>query len=165
MAHGRRAGRKIDRVRWEGDQLITVLGQAATSNGIELLQLGEPLAAATVMRTRGQIAVWFDATPAAGDAVHVAIGMHVVPKGTDTSITSSPIGEAEAAWFVYATAVLAFEGTGATEGMSWYRFEIDSKAMRKMGPGEEIQLVVQSATLGTAQAVNWAGQVRFLLGT
>ena len=167
----RRSGKKIETVRWTGD---TVINTAALASGgsaaIQLYQVGDQEAAPTLLRTRGQISVYVDGVQAPGGSSLVTLGVHVVPKGSDATITSTPLTEAEGDWFVWRTAVLAYEemvtDVIAVERMLSFRFEIDSKAMRKMKPGQEIQFVVASITnLAGGVAINVAGQLRFLLGT
>ncbi len=163
-------GKVIDKVRWTGDTIFSSPAQAASIVGIELFQAPET-EAFTIMRTRGIIALWLDGAQATSIGVHTSFGLHVVPKGTDSSVTSSPIGEAEADWFAFGHGILAYEemvvDAVQASGMSGHRFEVDSKAMRKMKPGQEIQLVLQVATVSglTTSSVNWAGQLRFLLGS
>ena len=115
--------------------------------------------------------VWIDGAQSSGTGCHVALGIHVVPKGSDATLLISPLTEAEADWFVYQTSVLSYEELVVDAvpafGTSGYRFDIDSKVMRKMKPGEEIQVVITQLTIPgqSATAINAAGQLRFLLGT
>ncbi len=167
-AHG---GKVIDRVRWTGDVIISsfALG-AGSSAGIQMYQLGDQEDPQTVMRTRGQVLVFVDGAQAPSNSVQVAIGVHVVPKGTDTTVLVSPLTEAEGDWLVWRTAALGYEEmvTDVVDvpGITSYRFEIDSKAMRKMKPGEELQFVATTVTAGGGgMSINLVGQLRTLLGS
>ena len=166
---GRRQGRVIDKVRWTGDVLVSQLAQSGGLIATNLYQFGDQEDAVTVMRTRGQLLIYLDGAPAAGVAVNVGVGVHVVPKGTDTTPTLSPTSEAEGDWLVWLVCPLAYENYETDDppgsGMTTCRLEIDSKAMRRMKPGEQLQVVVTNSTVGSAHAVNTIGQFRFLLGS
>ena len=160
-----RQGRSIDVLRWTGDTLINFAAISAPGAALSLFQAGET-SKFTIMRTRGRILVALDSTAADGDAVLVTVGMKVVPKGTDAMVLINPVSEAEGDWFVWDTTALIQDISQPIQsGASWYRFDIDSKAMRRLGPGQQIQLNVANATLGTAQAINAFGQIRMLLGS
>ncbi len=55
---------------------FAALAQSSGAVGIELFTVGRAL---TLIRQRGEILTWLDATQTPGAAVQVAIGMHVVP--------------------------------------------------------------------------------------
>jgi len=159
MPRGR--GRVIDTMRWSGDVIISHLGLAAGSGAtLALVALDDH--SQTLLRTRGICSVWLDGTPTAGEAVQVACGLIKVPKGTGTTVLLSPISESEQEWLWWGSVVLAADA--GTDQMQSHRFDMDSKAMRKMKPQEEIQFVVAQTTIGTAVALNCVTQPRFLLG-
>ncbi len=167
-----RRGKKIETVRWTGDVLCSGTALASGAHDAnELYQVGDQEAAPTILRTHLEFAIWAVSTQVPGRATHWAMGLHVVPKGTGTTILILPLTESEADWFVHRTGVLGYEEPVAdaidVPGMSFQRLTIDSKAMRKLKPGQEIQLVVSSLTVSglVAMNTNWACQPRMLLGT
>ena len=165
----RRSGRVIDKVRWTGDVLIGHAGLAAGSAATELYALGDQEDSVTVMRARGLVTAWMDAAGAPGRVVQVAIGVRVAAKGTGSTVGIASLTEAEGDWMIWQTATIGYEemvtDVVSVQGLTLYRFEIDSKAMRRMKPGEELQFVVAQATLQASGSVNVMGQIWFLLGS
>ena len=167
-----RRGKKIESVRWTGDVLASGTALATGgSDAVELYQVGDQEAAPTILRTHLNFAIWAVSIQVPNRGCHWAMGIHVVPKGTGTTVLISPLTESEADWFVHRTGVLGYEEPVAdvidVPGMTAQRLEVDSKAMRKLKPGEELQIVVAQLTISgiTAMNVNWACQPRLLLGT
>ena len=123
--------------------------------------------AETLIRVRGDVAVWLDATGSAiGDLVQVAWGLIVAPRGS--TVGSLPISDGNANWLAYGTACLFTELALATrttwdEGMI-RRFLVDNKAMRKLREDEDVFFIVQTADVVGAAAVNIAASLRFLTG-
>jgi len=122
----------------------------------------------TILRTRGEVWAFVnDVQAPTSNLVQVALGLIVMPGGSGTTVTSSPITDADAPWFWYDTFVLGYEEMVTdvidVPGITSYRGVIDSKAMRIIRSDREIQLVIESATLGgSGLAVN-AGIVARLL--
>ncbi len=119
----------------------------------------------TIVRTRALFQVESDQT-AASETTRGAVGMAVVSEQATTAGIASvpgPHSDADAsAWFVWEPFINSFlfvSGVGFDEpaGSS---FQIDSKAMRKVGPNEDVALVFEVE--GTPGAV-MTMQGRFLV--
>ncbi len=164
MARGRK---KIDYVQWltaqEGGALAFGAGTAA------VVAYNAGTVAATYLRLRGSLMAYIDGASAPGKLVHIGVGMLIVPEGTGTTVTSSPIADANAPWWYYEVFHLGYEEmvTDVVDvpGISSYRAEIDVRSMRKLRPDQEVQLVFENVTIGTASSVNVAVATRALLGT
>jgi len=119
----------------------------------------------TLIRTRGSLAAYLDATQTPGGLALISVGMVLVPEGTATTVLWSPFTDADAPWFWYDSFVLGYEEmvTDVVDcpGMTSYRSVIDSKAMR-VSRNQEVQLVVENSTQLTAVAVNLNASGRFL---
>jgi len=118
----------------------------------------------TLVRTRGEVLIWMDASGTIGDLVQVGWGLLVVPQGLGGTVVSSPIGDSDAPWLAYGVCTLAFEATGAA-GLSTLdhcRTVVDSKAMRKIMPDQDVVFVAENVTLGSAQSVNLVASIRAL---
>jgi len=167
MARGRRSGRKIDNLRWEvmGG---TAAALAAGSVGVSILSSGASLPE-TVMRTRGNLLGYIDGAQAPGGLARVAVGLNVVPEGTGTTVLRLPFTDAnDPSWFYHSVFFLGYE-EGVIDvvdvpGITSFREIIDSKAMRRAGPDEEVQMVVEQSTVLAAISVNVVIGGRILLG-
>ncbi len=165
MPSGRRTGRKPD-YEWEGGSFaINAIGAAN--------QIQSPvsvLAPLTLMRTRGQILVGLEATPAAGEQFAVAIGIII---GTDAQLTAgltafpNPATVLDAAWLWHQWVPLAAETAvmEQSDGGMVHRVIIDSKAMRKMKPNENIVVVAAGNVLAGAPTAFLIGGLRCLLAS
>jgi len=159
--------KKIDEVSWHG---VIGIGAAITSGTPAAINLiSAQLTAFTVMRTRGQLSAYFNGPLAStGQKVQIAMGIHLVPEGTGTTVLQSPIADPNANWFVYETFVLAYEeyvvDVIAEQVVSGFRKEIDGKAMRRIHSDTEVQVVFENATIETAAPVNVEFVGRILLG-
>ena len=111
----------------------------------------------TILRTRGSLLSWFDATPDSGDIVQVSAGLILVPEGTGTTVLWSPFTDADAPWFYYTTFFLGYDEPVVDvidiPGASSYRETVDSKGMRRVR-NQEMQFVVENTTIGSAEAIN-----------
>ncbi len=165
-ARGRSRGRPTD---YEWDLAVFQhLAQAAGSAGTNLLIADG--AHQTIHRLRGEVLVWLDGTPAAGDTVRIGMGIHVVPEDSGAVVTVDPLTDVSASdWMWYTVLHLGSEDTtpGGDDIIKAARIVIDSKAMRRIKSQQELQFVVENATVtgGTAQSVNVAGAVRVLSGS
>ncbi len=165
MANSRSRSRSIDNLRWIGFQSDS-LALAAGSTG-ELVAVSTAMPD-TVMRTRGTLLAFLDGTSTPGVVVDVAVGLHVVPEGTGATVLQSPITDPNADWFWYDRFALAYE-EGVTDVIEYsalpaYRTVIDSKAMRRVPPDFELQMVIEQATVAIGQSVNFFAAGRFLVG-
>ncbi len=161
----RRSGKKIDFVHWINASGL-VAGQAAGTNGFTLLaaqHLSE-----TLLRIRGNLVCWADASLAPGVNVHVGVGMILVPEGTGTTVLWSPIADGDAPWIWYDTFLVGYEepviDAIQVVTLSGYRSIIDNKAMRIVR-NQEVQFVLEQATVQGAMPVNAFIAARFLAGT
>ena len=163
---GSRSGRVIENVSWNG--FVGDLGGSAGSTAEALLT---PVSSGpkTILRTRGEISGFLTGAIVPGDRVHVGVGFQLVPFGTGTTVLREPIADdTSSRWFYHEQFVLAYDemvtDVVGVEWMTAFRKTIDVKAMRRWGPDEEIQMVVQNATLGTAASVRVSAVGRFLTG-
>ena len=155
----RRAGRPMD-THWVFTS-ASFLAQAAGNAALTVLTAGTR--SQTLLRTRGEILMWFDGTTVAGDAVRITYGMQLVQGGQGTTVVSSPLTDGEAPWIIFGTALLAREESTASPGLV-ARHVIDNKAMRIIRGDRELQFVVEVTDVGTAQPVNIGLGLRFLFG-
>ncbi len=119
----------------------------------------------TILRTRGNLYCQIDAVSAPGGLVEISLGMILVPEGTGTTVLWSPGTDVDAPWFWYDRFAVGYEEAVtdviAYAGGGMYRNVMDSKAMRIVR-NQEVQLVAENATAGTALAVNIHVCGRFL---
>ena len=118
----------------------------------------------TMMRVRGSVFVEIDGPAADGQLVLVTCG--IIVQAGDISTEVRPFSDGDAPWVWWGATVLSGEDT--TEGASSvgrnFRFDVDSKAMRKISPNETVSFVIENTTIGTAASINTAGAVRILMG-
>jgi len=152
-------------VHWTGFQGSS-LAQNAGSVGVTLNPAQHD--PETLLRSRGNLLTFMDTTQTPAGLIDVGVGMILVPEGTGTTVLWSPITDDDAPWFWYDRFVVGYEEmvTDVVDvpGITSYRSVIDSKAMRIVR-NQEVQLVVEQATLGTAEAINTTVSGRFLTGT
>ena len=158
--------RKIDSTRWAGfNGMFSNIsaGSFAINFGAAVLRQHE-----TILRTRGNICGWIDGLGAPGRAALISMGLHLVPEGTGTTVLAEPFADDNEPWFYHEAFTVGTEELVTdvieTQGLSVFRQTVDSKAMRKMKSGQEIQAVITNTTLLSATAVNVSLNVRFLFG-
>jgi len=159
----RASGRRTD-YDWTFSAGAALAQTTLSPAGVALFTAGN---SQTIVRTRGELLVWLDAAPAAGDLVRWAAGMHIVPPDFGSATTASPIADPNYSnWFWFATGSLASEDTAVADtlGIKATRVIIDNKAMRRLKADEQIQIVFEQETIGTAQAVNFSANLRILTG-
>ncbi len=158
--------RKIDNLRWGliDENVLALAAGSAAKNIASALTVPE-----TIMRFRGNVAAWLGGSGAPGRAVQVTAGMWIVPEGTGTTVLGDPFNDGNADWFWHLSVPLAYDEmvTDVVDvpGMTSYREVIDSKAMRRVRPDEEIQLVVTNITISSASAIDFALSGRILFGS
>ncbi len=162
MAH-RSSGRRAD-LRWSlGAATFNAL--TAGTNSSTIVTSG--ITSQTIMRVRGSLLAYLDATHAPGQAVRIGVGFILAQGGAGTTVLSSPLTDGDAPWFWYETFSLGYEEmvTDVVDvpGATAYRATIDSKAMRVLRPDQEVQCVVENQTIQTASAVNVFVDARFLI--
>ena len=169
MAHRPRRGKGFEKVidvlRWAG---ANSLFQAQSAGTAALVFITDG-ATETLMRIRGEILCWQDAAVAPPRSVEVGIGCLVVQAGTGTTVIQAPLTDPDAPWLMYERFTIGYEEpvTDVIDipGITSIRKVIDSKAMRILRPGREVQLVMEQATLGAATSVNLSFGHRVLLGS
>ena len=158
--------RKIDNLFWT---LGTATQGALTAGTAGSLVITSGTVPATLMRTRGHLAAWLDGTSAPGLGVQVSCGLIVRPEGTGGTVLQSPFTDGNADWFWFSSFFLGYEEmvTDVVDIplISGYREVVDSKAMRRLKPDQEVQFVVENTTVLSASGININGSFRFLLGT
>ena len=161
----RRSGKKIDFVHWSGVQELFAALAAGTSARTVFAAAHE---SETILRFRGNIAAYIDGLQATSRWAQVAVGMLLVPEGTGTTVLASPATNPDSSWLWYDIFTLGYEEIVAdvvdVPGMSSYRASIDSKAMRIVR-NQEVQLVAENVTIGSAVPVNISVTGRTLSGT
>ncbi len=153
MARGRRThvvGRSDRQPVWFGINL-----QVTTVPGASAILIGSLNAAALLLRpftvVRTHILVsWSSDQVAASEISNGAFGTIVVSEQALAAGVASipdPIGEADAPFFTWQAFSQQFLFADATgfESAGWSQYEIDSKAMRKVGNNEDIAFVATNA--------------------
>ena len=161
----RRSGKKIDFVHWTGVQ--------ENVNALSAGSIGQNVFAAaheseTLLRFRGNIVAFIDGNSAPSKLITVGVGMLVVPENTGVTVSSAPVTNPDSPWLWYDQFVLGYEEMVIdvidVPGITSYRATIDSKAMRIIR-NQEVQMVTENVTLGTAATVNLVVTGRMLSGT
>ena len=162
-----RGGKTIRTLRWTG---LSVNSGAFGAGSVAVTALAAEKFPDTVMRTRGElVGMIVDTLPIPdGVLVRYGFGLVCVPEGTGATVVWSPLSDANAPWFVYASGFLARRfltvDAGECDGLPWFRERVDSKAMRKCPPDMELQAVFEQSTIVTAQDIRMVFSGRVLLG-
>ena len=163
-----RPGKKIDFKQW------TSLLAVGTSINTDVITLGAALAfavPATVLRVRGAVQAQFDSTQTVQDDAALTWGLAVVSSAAfaaGVGAVPTPAGDPEFPWLWWGTMFLHAESgdPDAAWGANTMRLDVDSKAMRKVKPGESLIWVMQSAVLVGSPLINIDfHQTRVLIGT
>ena len=167
MAHraNSRHQKTIEDTRWGGARHTI---SALTAGSVAQILLTDGLKE-TVLRIRGEVVCWMDGTQAPPKAVEVGIGALVVQAGSGTTVIQAPLTDPEAPWLFYERFFIGYDElvTDVIDipVISGVRRVVDSKAMRIVREGREIQLVVENATAPSPGAINLSFGFRMLLGT
>ncbi len=165
MSPRRRSGKKIDFVHWThffNSQIVFAAGivGAALTTATHLPE--------TLMRMRGNLAAWPDGVQEGGIISRFGVGFIMVPEGTGTTVTWSPITDGDAPWIWVDYFTISYEEMVANvvdiPVLSGYRSVIDSKAMR-INKNMEIQAVYEHIALSGTFNANVTVEGRFLSGT
>ncbi len=158
----------IDYEQWTllpGIQIF--LNGNATFSGASVV-FNEP---ATILRVRGWWSAHFDSTMQVGDELDLGIGLAILSTDAFTlgpTAFPDPLGEPEYPWLFWDTLKLDSNravGENAYGTTAQWR-EIDTKAMRKVKPGESLVVVLQSAgAAGAPNTVLEQSRMRVLIGT
>jgi len=156
--------KKIDHTVWELSQ-GGALAQSAGSSANGFSTVGT--SPTTLMRMRGTCEGWIDAAGAPGRLIAVNWGIIKVPEGS-SSVTVEPFGDGNAPWIVYGSCHLGYEEmvTDVVDvpGLTFYRWVVDGKAMRKIPPDTFLQMVVTNTSVGSAAVLNFTWNIRWLQG-
>ncbi len=140
---------------------------AAQAAGSVAATLFTPTDRSTLLRMRGTVTGWADATQAPGKSVFVTMGIILVPLNTGTTVLVDPFGEPSASWIWWYAGFIGYEEMVTdvidVPGITSFRHDIDSKAMRKLYNDVELQLVMTNTTASSAMAVNVSTHVRILV--
>ena len=164
MARGRRSGRGLD-YNWLG--VCGLMNNVGTANvlGSNVITFSQ---AETLVRTRGEILVALDG-PTDNDVKCVGIGIMIV---TDAALAAgatavpSPTDDLDAPWVWHQFVNLSAESATQTEslGTQVARYQIDSKAMRKVKASEAIIIVADGINGGGTPQADVSYGFRVLLG-
>jgi len=165
----RGSGKTIDYKEWTGmnfsDQTAAADG---TLIGAGLISFAVP---ATILRARGFVQASFDATQQVGDRMRVTWGLGIVSTDAATlgaTAVPDPAGEPEYPWLWWGSMLLRSELAAGVNawGLSAQRLEVDTKAMRRVKPGQSLVWVMEAASTAGAPATLFEfGQTRVLIGT
>ena len=137
---------------------------AATEVSLEIIAFNQ---AQTIVRTRGELAAFFDLSgSSAGDACVLGIGLMIGSSGA--TIARSSIDEADYSWLWHKFVPLSTETVIGGAASDWgpltasVRIEIDSKAMRRVKFSDLVFMVMETSSVSGAPIVNVVGGVRTL---
>ncbi len=158
FSHG--AKRNTD---WAASPPLTAIATIPASSAV-LLETGVPTGAGeTVIRTRGWFGVFSD--QAAADETYIgAVGIGVVSEQAATvGVTAIPHPGTDAAWdgwyyHQYFAGVFEFADATGFVAQAMQGFQVDSKAMRKVGAESRIVVVVE-ATRATGFNIAWMNRI------
>jgi len=164
-----RPGKKIDFKQWTSApgliSSITTIGTILSGS----LQFSSPF---TILRVRGHVAAFFDSTKQLTDLMILTYGLGIISTDAFTAGTGSvpdPSGEPEYPWLWWNQ--IRLDGLLAnTQSESWgpssLRLEVDTKAMRKVKPGQTLVMIAQATNVvGAPETLIDIGQMRVLLGS
>ena len=160
-------GRKIDFKQW--DAAPGIITEASTTGNVLSGSLAFSIPA-TILRWRSYFSVMFDETAQVGDRgiYTYAIGVFSTDAVAAAEVPD-PAAEPEYPWVFWTEMRLdAFQTLGPTGGWGSQaqRYEVDSKAMRKIKPGESLVALIQVTNLaGAPNALIDMAQLRVLIGT
>jgi len=156
------------KIGWKHWTSVTGGASALSAGSIAVNLLAAQHEPETILRTRGNLIVYADGTQVPGALVQVGVGMCLVPEGTGTTVTWSPLTDPDAPWFWFEVFHVGYEEmvTDVVDipGLSIVRKVIDSKAMRKVPQSTEVQLVIEQATAISAMSINVQMSARILSG-
>ncbi len=162
---GRSRTKKIDFLSWGAFNRVQLVVASGSVAGTMLSSSTTPF---TLMRQRGNLLAFVDGVTLPGALVTISMGMHLVPDGTGSTVLVEPFNDSATKWFWWTEFTIGYEemvtDVVGVPGLSNFREVIDGKAMRKVAPEQETQLVITNTTVGTATSVNISASVRFLFG-
>ena len=122
--------------------------------------------AETLMRFRGDVIITLDsAGQTLGDVLVVGWGLIRSASGS-SDVGVSPLFEGGAPWLAYGVATLSNESAAieslGLSGASMLRWDVDSKAMRKLRENESIYVIFESVSVSGSPNANYAFALRGL---
>ncbi len=170
MARRRGSGRVLDMKQWTSIQRSAVnITSNTTTLGGGVQNFLEP---GTILRCRGFVEAHFDNTAQIGDEMNLTWALGVVSSDAAVAGAGSmpdPGGEPDYPWLWWGSMKLFSEvAAGPTGGWgpAAQRLEIDTKAMRRVKPGQALVIIVESAGESGAPVTSLEfGQLRVLVGT
>ncbi len=163
-----RPGKTLDMKQWDFLPSVNQVTAIATVISGSGLAFAIP---ATILRVRGYVTAAFDETKQVGDTMRIIFGLGIVSSDAFTlgaTALPNPGGQAEYPWLWWGGGNLeAFVAAGEEAfGTTAFRLEVDSKAMRKVKPGQTLAWIVETAGVAGAPvtSINF-GQTRVLFGT
>jgi len=161
-----RYAKKIDNLFWDGGSSTSFALAAGGSSAFELISAGN--IPATWLRMRGIWSAWLDSALAPPKSCKVTMGIILVPEGSGTTVQFNPVADDTAPWLWWDVMHLAYEeyvtDVIASTEMASHSHVIDNKAMRRIRPAREVQLVFESTNLEGSPACNVAFDARILRG-
>ena len=163
----RRSGKTIDFKQWNAVPGISLSIASGTNVLGGALVFSAP---ATILRCRGEILVTLDGATA-GDNMQVGFGLGIVSSEAFDAGPGSvpgPLEFPDYSWLYWTSKMLTLEhidvGSAELSLLSAaVRFEVDTKAMRKVKPAESLCWIVQ--TSGTVPVDVDIANTRVLIGT
>jgi len=164
-----RRGKVLDKFEWTGAEFVRqAVSTATTVLGGSL----STLVPFTMVRMRGYVQAHFDATKQLDDRIVLTFGFGLFSTDAVTlgaTALPDPSDEKEFPWLWWNQMALESEISAAGEGtwgMNAQRIDVDSKAMRKVKPGQSLAWVVQATDLaGAPVTLVTTGATRILIGT
>ncbi len=156
----RTRGRSNRHLAWEGNANPVLALAAGVGSAVQLSPVTFPR---TMIRIRGEVFIEIDGAASDGELVLVTCGL--VWHQQDVAITGqSPFSDADASWVWWSGHCLS--GEGVTEGNAGIgrsiRVPVDNKAMRKVGPDDELTFVAENTSLVSTASVNVVPNLRYL---
>ena len=154
----------IDQIRWQGAS-HSFVGQAVGSVAQTMVTDGDK---ETILRIRGEIVSFAEGALTGGQLIRCGLGALVVQAGSGTTVIQKPLTDPDAPWLFYEQWTIGYEEIVSdvvdVPGITSYRKTIDSKAMRILRPGREVQLVWEAVSIVSTLSSNTVFGFRMLLG-
>ena len=118
------------------------------------------------MRLRGDVTIGFDPNSIAADAMEFAWGVIRSASGL-ADVGVDPITEGGANWLAYGIATISTQVGGANAergGLSFKRWDVDSKAMRKLRENESLYFISTTVDIVGAPVTDQFFSLRALTG-
>ncbi len=162
-----RSGRPADKV-WSSIPALVTSPTTATT----LITLGLGFSSAfTILRCRGMVQAHFDSTAQVGDTMNLTFALGIFATdavNAGAASISDPQEEPDYPWLWWDQIFL--DASQAAGPVSWgpgaHRVELDTKAMRRVKPGQSLIGVIQTTNVAGAPVVDIGfGQTRVLLAS